>query len=319
MDTPQYSNLIPFSIAVVAVNKDPNKDTITAIPVAIMPFLDGEVVDQINKYTVDIKDADGLIKKVEVNTTNAIEAKWLCRDPNVMTAPDVRRGAQVQLYRKSNTDQYYWETTTNTENHQRLEEKIYAFANSSKEEMNVKDPNNYYTQGVSTYRKHVNLIKTTKSDGERWAYDINVDAKNGLVNIMDDIGNFIKLDSKNNCIRIQNGNGTFLELNKDDINWGCKGSRNGKAGKTITEQAAQSINTTSPVHNHVGNYNIAGGISSAPGTNGAGSGIEMVGDMRVRGTGTFSEDVVVSGIRMRTHHHMETSSGGGYTREPING
>lgn len=308
------NNLIPYSLGIVAVNKDPNSDIITALPTSIFPLVDGEVVDQVEDYESEIVDSFGRRSVVKVQTSNTITAKWICRDPNVKTAPDVRRGAEVQLYRKANTDYFYWETTTNTNNFEKLEEKVIGFSNTRDE--NVQSgPDTDWTQMVSTRRKKAVLINTTKSDGEKWAYHIGVDAKEGRVDIKDDIGNFFFIDSANSIVRLQTAEGAFIEINKRNINIRCDNISTQadsnvsiKAGNNISEEStrkhgeyAAGWNTMAPTHAHEGNYGITGGIFGQPG--GYGSGMEMQGVMKVRG------DVIVNGIAYSTHRHREQGDG----------
>ena len=97
------NNLIPYSLGYVAVNKDPNSDIITVLPTSVFPMVDGEIVDLVEDYQSRSLDSHGRENVNTIKTSNTITAKWLCRDPNIKTAPDVRRGAEVQIYRKANT------------------------------------------------------------------------------------------------------------------------------------------------------------------------------------------------------------------------
>lgn len=101
------NNLIPYSLGYVAVNKDPNSDIITVLPTSVFPMVDGEIVDLVEDYQSRSLDSHGRENVNTIKTSNTITAKWLCRDPNIKTAPDVRRGAEVQIYRKANTDYFY--------------------------------------------------------------------------------------------------------------------------------------------------------------------------------------------------------------------
>lgn len=296
------NNLIPYSLGIVAVNKEPNSDRITALPTSIFPLADGEVVDQVEDYQSEFVDSFGRRSVVKTQTSNTITAKWLCRDPNIKTAPDVRRGAQVQLYRKANTDYFYWETTTNTDNFEKLEEKVFGYSNTRDE--NVKSgPDTDWTQLVSTRRKKVVLINTTKSDGEKWAYHIGVDVKEGRVDIKDDIGNLFYIDSANSIVRLQTSEGAFIEINKRNINIGCDNydlsadNHIGEKSQNKSGKYSSSWNTETPTHSQTGNYSIAGGITSNGGS--GGSGMVMNGVIQVNG------DVIVNGIAYSTHRHRE--------------
>ena len=163
-----------------------------------------------------------------------------------------------------------------------------------------------------THEKKVNLIHTTKSDGEKWAYDINVDAKAGTVNVQDDIGNYIRLVSGQNQIRLESAAGAFIEIIGEDINIKCR-KLNIQADQSIEETSpnkqgsySSGWNTNSPNHGHTGNYTIAGGISAGPGS--YGSGMVMTGDFNHIGTMTSTGDHVIGGISYLGHRHNETQS-----------
>lgn len=274
-------NLVPYSKGYCVVNMELGSDIITAHPISVFPMVDGELQDGMQPYEADIPDSFGKKQKVAVNTTVSIKAKWLCRDANLMTPPNIRRGATVQLYRESNTDYFYWETVTNTQNYQKLETKIYGFSNTQKE--NEKPSfENTWTQGVSTHEKHVNLIHTTKSDGEKWDYDVNVDAKKGEVNIQDDIGNFVKINSGNKTVRLETAEGAFVLIDKRDVTISCD---------NLTMIANKSVTTRTIKHTHHGDMSIVGLLE-------------------------VSIDAVIKGKSFLGHRHRETGDGGGTTLPP---
>lgn len=312
-----FNTLTPYSKGIVAVNKEPNTDIIYVWPMKILPMVDGEILDAAEPYSADVVDSFGRRRRITAETTNTLKCKYKPNNPNLMTAPDVRRGAEVMIYRDSVSDYFYWETISNTKNYQKLEEVTLGFSNTQKEDESA-DMQNTWTQTISTRRKVVDLIKTTKSDGEKWAYYIGLTAKEGFIEIKDDIGNMIRLDSPNNTIRLQNGAGTFLELNQTKIEWGCE-TYVGNAKSSMEETSpnktgtySSGLNTTSPTHSHSGNYSIAGGISSAPGSGGSGMSMQgsmnLIGDINQSGTTTINGDAVIGGISFLGHRHSETQS-----------
>nr|DAN37127.1 MAG TPA: central spike protein [Caudoviricetes sp.] len=302
------NNLTPYSLGIAAVNLELGTDILTVYPQSILPMRDGEVIDAMEETSQTITDSFGRTSSVKISTSNAIKAKWYCQDPNLMTPPNVRRGAKVMLWRQANTDYFYWSTTTNTDNYQKLEERVYGYSNTKNESVDhTKDPNATWTQGVSTLRKEVNLIHTTKSDGEQWAYDINVNAKEGFIVLKDDIDNMIRIDSKNHIIRLQTTDGAFIEINKRNINIGCD-NMSTVADSTISEKSTNKTgnysagwDTETPVHSQLGNYNITGGITGSPGS--GGSGFTITGDINQIGSITSTEDHKAGGISLMHHHH----------------
>lgn len=305
------NNLVPYSRGIAAINLEINTDILTVWPKSILPMVDGELHDVIEEYTTEYTDSYGNKISTGVRTSNTIVAKWLCRDPNMMVPPNIRRGAEVQIYREANTDYFYWETVSNSKNYQKLETRIMGYSNTQNE--NEKPtPENTWTQGISTHEKKVNFVHTTKSDGEKWAYDVNVDVKQGLVNIMDDIGNLIKIDSGNGIIRLQTAQGAYIEINKRDITISCDNLTSNVSQVTqvntmqMQNNATANIATVTPIQTHTGNLTVAGGISAGPG--GDGSGFEMRGDIRHIGTMTTEGDHIIDGKSFNGHRHSETQS-----------
>lgn len=310
-------NLVQYSLGIVAVNKDKNNDLITVWPSQVLPTRDGETVDSLEDYQIQMVDSFGRSQSVAIKTSNVVTAKWYCQDPNRMTAPDVRRGAEVQLWHIPNTDYYYWSTTSNTKNYQKLETVEYAYSATQNEEAKP-DKTNSYTQGVDTAGKFVNLLSTAKANGEKFKYDVNVDTGNSKVNIMDDIGNMFMIDSANQIVRLQTSAGAFIEINKRDITIGCDNLKV-DASSSISETTqnrsldASSGNTiNTPATSHVGEFGVTGGISGVGGA--TGSGMKMTGDFEQIGSQTVSGDVVASGISLASHRHKENQS---VTSSPI--
>ena len=177
---------------------------------------------------------------------------------NRMTAPDVRRGDKVQIYRMANSNQFFWETIGNDSNTRRLETVVNAYSATKKEDEVLNDENSY-TQGVSTHKKLVTIIHTTMANEEKYKYDILVDTGNDNIMIKDNVGNFITLNSQQTLIHIHNMAGSEVKMSKGDI--------------TINAPSSMTINTPNYTLNapsitmngqtqHNGNINVNGGIQT---------------------------------------------------------
>lgn len=307
-----HLNIRPYSLGIVANDKEPNTDIVSVYPISVLPMVDGEIQDSLMEYGAEVDDGRGNKKQLNTQTSITVKAKWKPSDPNLMTAPDVQVGAKVQLYLEANTGYFYWDTYTNNDNFQKLETRVMAFSNT-KEPSSRPGPEHSWTQGISTHSKTVNFVHTTKSDGERWAYDQGIDVKDGLMFQKDDIGNQITIDSANSIVRLQTSHGAFIEINKDVINIKAR-QLNIDISETINEKAGnsknvktQTINTTAPTHNHKGNYNISGGINSNPGS--GGSGFTMNGNFTHNGSATINGDYTIGGISFLGHTHSGDSGG----------
>jgi hypothetical protein len=256
MEQPSISKLRFYSLGLVAVNKNLNSDIIEVAPVEDFPMLDGEITDNREKYSANALDASGAPINVEIDTTATIKAKWLpISNSNRKTSPDVRRGETVVLYKFADSDAYWWNTLFDDNNLRRLETVIYAFSNNSTEGP-MDDAQSTYFLEVSTHRKIMH-IHTSKSDGEPFSYDVQINAKEGRIVITDDVGNFIVLNSADKRITAQNISESTVDINDKNIFI--------TAPETITLTAKNIIaNASESIQSTAGN-NI---------TNSAGSNIE---------------------------------------------
>lgn len=304
-------NVVPYSRGIVANNKARDSNVISVFPIAIFQAHDGELVDIVEDYVAEFRDSFGRKSRVKVNTATTIKATWRTSNPNLMMPPDVRRGAEVQLYWEKGTDTYYWETVTNDKNYQKRETVIYGYSDTSDESVDhVRDPNATWTHGFDTHGKKVIFAHTTTSDNEKYAYDADIDVKEGRYRVEDNVGNIIAMDSANNIILLKTASGAYFEINKEDINIRCR-NFNGQASDTWTMngdnrmesntttydiKASAGLNTTTPVHNQTGNYAITGGFTSSPGSGGSG--------MEINGTIRTTQDFIAQGISFLTHWHQ---------------
>lgn len=239
----QMSLLKIFSHAIVAANKALDSDIIEAIPTEHMQFADGELSDTVNKYTAKGVDADGKSYEHSLDTTLSVKAKWLpIGTSNRKTPPDVRRGEIVVLYQFADQDKYYWTTLFYDMKLRKLETVIYAFSNTRDESAEGTSENTYYFE-ISTHQKLITL-HTSKSDGEPFAYDFQLNTKDGSFLLTDDIGNYFSVDSKNERIELKNSQGSWIDMNKKDILITAPDFIKMKAGKSILMDAGTSIDST---------------------------------------------------------------------------
>ena len=246
MENQKLSKLQFYSLGIVAMNKPLSSFLIEVTAVEEFPLLDGEITDNADTYKADFKNAQKEPFNLEVKTTATIKAKWLpINNSNRRTSPDVRRGEHVILYRFADTDEYWWNTLQNDNSLRRLETVIYSFNNLKTENVEDTADTSYWLE-VSTHKKLMHM-HTSKNDGEPFAYDIQINAKDGKIVITDDANNFIVIDSKDSIIRAENTFGTFIEVNKNVINM----------------SASAAINLNAPNVNMSGKLQATGNIQSS--------------------------------------------------------
>ena len=71
------SELKPYSLGIVAVNKKPSSDTIEVTPTEKVPLMSGEITDNVNDFNTSAKDANGAAYSENIQNTVTISAKWL--------------------------------------------------------------------------------------------------------------------------------------------------------------------------------------------------------------------------------------------------
>jgi len=199
----QVSKLRFYSIGIVAENKLLSSKEVEVTPMEEMPIMDGELAPVAVDYKSKAVDKLGSSYETTVETTTTIKAKWLPLGAgNRITAPDVRRGERVILYKFGDTDQYFWTTENEDLKLRKLETVIYAFSATTNEgaEMNAQT---FYFFEISTHKKLITL-HTSKDNGEPFGYDVQLDTGNGKLVITDDVGNYILLDSSLSQIMLRN-------------------------------------------------------------------------------------------------------------------
>lgn len=210
------SKLRFYSAGIVASNKKLTEKTVECCPIEDLNYVDGNLSSQQSEYKAKAVDGSGGAYETELKTTVTINATWLSLScSNRITAPDVRRGELVMLYQFGDADKYYWTTLKEDIRLRKLETVIYAFSATQDESKDATSDTTYYLE-ISTHKKIVHF-HTSKADGEPFAYDIQLNTKEGFLAICDDVGNFISFDSTNRRLEMKNIDGSHLDINKKDI------------------------------------------------------------------------------------------------------
>lgn len=210
---PGLSKMRFFSAGIVAANKPLKSKEIEVTPVEQLTMLDGFLDDQRDTYDVKGQDANGQNYSSKLQMANSIKASWVpFGASNRLTAPDVRRGEMVMIYQFGDADKYYWNTLKADNDLRKLETVVWAFS-ATRDEGAKTDANHSYYFEVSTHKKIV-ALHTSQADGERWGYDVQIDADKGRVIITDTINNKILLDSGLQQVRLENAAGSYVDITK---------------------------------------------------------------------------------------------------------
>lgn len=321
----QISKFNVYSIGYAAENKLLSSKELQVFPSEILPYVDGEVLFEPIEIEESGEDYFGEKYTVKVKTSLSINCTWLQLGSNRVTPPDVRRGERILMYRYADTDKYYWSTMGLDEHLRRLETVVYAWSNIREGSVEALTPDNSYYVEISTHQKLLTL-QTNKSDGEPFAYIVQINTKEGNFTISDDAGNFWQIDSAERRIEFQNkdnsefiidkGKGYFntpesIEMNTKDYKVNCE---------TYTLDAKRSITLKSPLltgdltdsifNGKVrtnGLLTIAAGFTAIPGSGGSSGSIDV--PMKFTGNTDFNTTVKIDGITVNAHTHPNPEGG----------
>ncbi len=309
MQQARASQMHFYSVGIVAANKPIDSKDIEVVPVEQTPNLSGELSDNLEIKNTTVTSG-GNTSEVNVKSTASIKATWLpLGQTSRKTPPDVRRGERVQLLRFGDADKYYWIDFEQSKKLRRLETVVFALSNNSKENVEDTADSTYYLEW-STHRKIFHL-HTSKNDGEPFAYDIQLNAKDGKLIITDDASNTLSLDSRERSWRMQNTDGSFLDMTKavitgktaESINFETN-AFNVKASSISMQSSSYDVQSTS-VNYGSSTYSIGTGSygMSASGSSTSTSG----GVMNMNSAGFMHNGVNISSTHTHTGVHGETS------------
>lgn len=253
------SKFRPVSFGIAAENLKMGSKILEVMLVEWMPYADGEINADQTLNEVKGVTRDGTEYEASVVTANSVPAEWLPWGTNRVTPPNIRRGQRVMIYQFANSEKLWWTYMGLDSGLFKLETVVYMFSNTRDEEQTVLTPDNSYTIEVSTHTKQL-TIRTNKSDGEPFAYTVQLNTKQGVFVCTDDVGNFIELDSEERKITAQNKDESYITIDKrqikafaadqiymqsDDIQAHCK-TFLVEASETVIVNAGQSTTLTAP-------------------------------------------------------------------------
>lgn len=302
-NTPRVSQLHIYSYGIVAADKVLSSNTVEVMPVEDNVLADGVITDNASQYQASGTDAQGNSYQSSLTTTMSVQATWMPLGSNRMTAPDVRSGERVMLYRFGDTDKFYWVTLGSDMALRKLETAVYAWNGSPDASQGTTADNSYFMQ-VSTHQKLIH-VHTSKGNGEVCGFDIQVNPGTGKIQIQDDMNNFFLFDAVNQILQMQNASGAVVQLSKKDLNFQIPGTwtvnaQNVKWNFGPTQMNLGQTTITSQATTHTGPftengpYALNGDMTTAPGTGDQpGTGkiqiageAELLGSMDVKGNVT---------------------------------
>lgn len=234
------TQLKPFSVGLVIEDSVENSFYIRVIPIEQQGFHDGIITDGANVDEVKGKDSLGNSWETSYTTTNALSAKWMSRSSNRRTPPSICKGEKVQLLKYADSEDIFWEDFGQDTKNRTTERQVQAWSNKAKRDGKELDHTNSYFFEVDTATGDV-TFKTNKSNGEEFAYTVQIQAKNGILVFEDDVGQSFHIDSNKREVAMENQDGCLVQLLGKSINIKAPEDINITAGKNINGKAKSII------------------------------------------------------------------------------
>lgn len=321
-----------FSYGRAAANLEPGQLELEVIPFEHMNYVDGEVTDHQTETQVQGVDASGNSYTSKMTSSISVKAKWLRTNNREIIPPLIVRGEKVEIYRYADTDQFFWKEAGDGVKGRARDAMVLAFSNTADHDADSESIDNSYQVEVNTVTKLVQ-VRTNKSDGEPFAYVIQINTKAGVITLMDDVGNSFILDSKERHLKLQNTDNSIIEINKTngmisvpetfdvkctDMNVECSNSYNLKTS-TATENASDTFAITGG-----GGVTITGptiGLSGTlSGSGGSGASfdykVDIAGSTSIGGGASIDGSLTNNGTNVGSSHKHDEQGDGKPTSGP---
>lgn len=279
-----------WSEGIVAENKPLSTNDCLVTPYEVFPMMDGDLGDDEEEVETEGVDSFDIPFKIKVKISSTIACKWYPRGSNRHTAPDVRKGERVEIWRFGDSPEYYW-VPKGLDDHLRRLETVRFLFNADPDGLgdNPPSPENCWVVEISTHEKKI-TIQTTKINEEPFAYTIQLNAAEGYFTVMDDADNYLMLDSAERHIRFQNGDGAFLELLKRNISAYAPDDINVEAVRDIIVKCK---NLTWKASNNV-TFDVKNNFEAKAAK------FKFKGDFEVDGKSEFKDEMKANGIKSPT-------------------
>lgn len=237
-------------------------------------YSSGTLDEGVTKLTYTGVDISGKTHEVTVEASITIKAKWQAAQNNRMVPPRVVKGERVEIYQVSDTDQYYWRSMGVDEHLRKNDSVVLGVANKKERTTEPLDDSNTYYAIIDSKNKVVKL-HTGTSDGEPYAYDVQIDTKVGNLLITDDVGNSVHINSSESRVELTNASGSTMVLLEDlfkvvasKVEYVCSSFKINTQGFTLSTNSytatATSYSVTSDSYKHngvdVGSTHTHGGV-----------------------------------------------------------
>ena len=201
-------------IGIVAQDKAAGSRELLIHPHDTLIFQQGELQPIAQKTEVSRSGKNGT-SVGEVTETNVVKAVYY-GDANSDMPPDVVKGEEVEIFRDTDTNTYYWRSTGRTAKHRSRERKEVRSANAEGYDKNVDDGNSYFIR-IDTLETKEIRIQTGTSDGEKYGYTILIKPSENKIRISDSENNEIGIDSGEQRVYLRNKENCIISIEKKNI------------------------------------------------------------------------------------------------------
>lgn len=323
-------NLLNFvGMGTVMGTKDTNSHEIVVYVPALFPTADGRPV--INATTAEHTSLNAKGEEVTSNTlhTNGVPATWLnTESASRLTSPDVREGSQVAIYQVPGQNKYRWTTQGVNSDTFRLETIMYGWsANPNLADNTPFNVDNYYVMKIDT-RTGLLALRTSQSNGEKSAFDIQINAMDGVFSMGGSNGNYFVSNDDEHSFTFQNAEGSSMVINKEIFGLYTKDSASFFAEKQINIKTkelniqAETCNVDigltkwkgeiqhSGLRSQIGDSNLTGDFTHIGDT-------MQTGQQTTTGLITSMTDVIAIAVSLLTHGHIGVESGDDVSGPPM--
>ncbi|BAW98252.1 phage protein [Vibrio phage pTD1] len=248
-------NLLNFVGVGTVVENKPEKSYFVKVTVKReFPQADGAGLANATQESVSNPTADGGYQTSNVLKSNFYMPKWMPFNPNRITAPDVRVGSKVAIYKFADNDQLYWTTWGIGNESFRLEHVVYAWnANPNFDKNAPFSFDDYYTLVFSTRHQEV-VFKTTQANKEPVAYRLGFNTKNGTWALTDTEKNAFALDSLKHSWVMRNWEGSIFNIHRKNISMINKGTQLFEADESINMKTDKMYVTCNELTMHARDF-----------------------------------------------------------------
>lgn len=203
--------------AVVLTDLLPGSDSnsIEVSLIELTSLTDGVLSANRQKQSVSGLSDDGSTYTITLSTSNSVPATWLPLGSNRLTAPNVRRGEEVWIYKYGDSKQLFWTPTGRTDERRTTETIIYGIGARPDASQELDPSKNMYTVEMSSDGKHI-TVNTSKANGEPFQLTLQINAGDGVFTLTNHEGVDVEVDFVNDIILAKNASEQKIEMR--DVN-----------------------------------------------------------------------------------------------------